>query len=154
MMPGLPEKSGKDPNFQTETIKGLVIIFYKNLLMGGPKQYTTAYAICWALAKRYNETAHIDRLEELYKKTTIGYPLGLLQTIVFRDINLGRNTNRIYNYGYQSKPISLGDMILSLDTSLAEILNIFTEICVKYDIDTAFTAPIIEGLDLTKQGEI
>lgn len=142
------QENSKEPKFQTETIKGLVIIFYKNLLIGGPKQYTTAYSICRAMAKRFNEAEHLEKLERLYKKTTIGYPLGLIQTIVFRDIITGKSTNKTYNYGIHARPVMLGDMILALDNVNGEILDIFTEICVKHDIDTTFAMPMIEGLDL------
>ena len=147
------QSENKTAKFQTETIKGLVILFYKNLLMASPKQYTIAYSICKNTAKRFNESEYIAELEKIFRTTKIGYPLGLIQTIVYRDMFLiGASTQKTYNYGYRTKPVKLGDMILALDTALDRILDIFTEICVKHDIDTAFATPMIEGLNMDRGG--
>ncbi len=140
------------PNFQTETIKGLVILFYKNLLLPSARQFTTAHALCKTMAKRFGEKDKLEELERLFKRTDIGYPLALIQTVVFRDIMLGSTPNKTYNYGLHLKPVNLGDMILALENAMSRILDIFTEICVDHDIDTTFVTPIIEGLDLGKPG--
>jgi hypothetical protein len=139
-------------NFQSQTINGIVILFYKNLLMQGPRQYTTAYTLCKSLAKRFQEDEYVAELEKIYRHTEIGFPLGILQTIVFRDLSMGLKTNKFYNYGFRAKTVMLGDMIMALDTSLDRIFDIFTAICVKHDIDTSITMPIIEGLEMQGRG--
>lgn len=151
-MPEIQEKLVEKPNFQTQTINGLVILFYKNMLLAGPKQYTTAYALCWAMAKRWKEEDKIRELEKLYRTTKIGFPLGVIQTVVWRDTIMASRLNKTYNYGRRAKPVQLGDMIEALDDCMARFLDIFTEICVKYDIDTTFASPMIEGLTLTDKG--
>lgn len=154
-MHGEAETSGRGEqkaNFQTETIKGLVILFYKNLLIPSQKQYTTAYSICRTMAKRFDEEEKVKTLQNLYKRTGIGYPLGLIQLIVYRDIMLGSSTTKTYNYGRRSKPVKLGDMIVALDNAMSQMLDIFTEICVKNDIDVTFAMPIIEGLSKDQTG--
>lgn len=138
--------------FQTETIKGLVILFYKNLLTPSPKQYTIALSLCLALAKRMKEEQFISELEYIRKTSGIGYNLGLLQTIVNRDIMTGQRTTKTFNYGYRTKPVKLGDMIVALDKSIDRILDIFTEICVKHDIDTTFVSPLFQGMSLENKG--
>lgn len=143
------EKPEEKPNFQTQTINGLVILFYKNMLIAGPKQYTTAYSICWAMTKRFKEKDKTRELEKLYKTTKIGFPLGVIQTVVYRDTVLASRLNKTYNYGRRARPVQLGDMIEALDDCMARFLDIFTEICVEHDIDTTLASPIIEGLSLT-----
>lgn len=152
-MPETQEKLVEKPNFQTQTINGLVILFYKNMLLAGPKQYTTAYAICWAMTKRFKEKDKIRELEKLYRTTKIGFPLGVIQTVVYRDTVMASRLNKTYNYGRRAKLVQLGDMIEALDDCMARFLDIFTEICVKYDIDTTLASPMIEGITLTdKEG--
>jgi len=105
-----------------------------------PKQYTTALHLCWALAKRYNEKIEIERLEKLLEDSTIGYPLGLLETICFRDLSQGRKVSIIYNYGYDTEPISLMRIIVVLEEVKKEILDIFTKLCVKYEVDISLSS--------------
>lgn len=145
------DEAGEDKpiaKFQSQTVNGLVILFYKNLLMQSPRQYTTAYTLCKNLAKRFGEDEYVVELERIYRHTEIGFPLGILQTIVYRDLSIGLKTNKFYNYGYRAKTVMLGDMIQALDKTLDRITDIFTDICVKNDIDTSITMPIIEGLEL------
>jgi len=139
-MPNIENKNN-GAKMQSETISGLVILFYKNTLMNTPKRYTNAWIYCMALAKRFNEKEHLETLEELYQKSTIGYPMGLIESVCFRDLSLGRSNCRTYNYGYRRKPVKLGDMIVALDKSLSIMLDIFTDICVKNDIDTNLITP-------------
>ena len=154
-MPDVQEelKEEKKPNFQTQTINGLVILFYKNMLIGGPKQYTTAYAICWAMAKRFKEMQKQEELERMYKTCgKINFPLGVVQVVVHRDSMFGTKLNKSYNYGVQARMISFGDMVEALDTCMAKFLDIFTEICVDHDIDPTIASPILEGLPLLDKG--
>lgn len=148
----LDDPSEKKASFHSETVKGIVILFYKNLLLPSNRQYTVACSLCRALAKRMKETQYLEELEKISMETRIGYPLGLIQTIVFRDMMFGSSTNKTYNYGWRTRPVKLGDMILALDLSLDRILDIFTEICVKHDIDTTFATPLIEGLNMDRGG--
>ncbi len=135
------------PEYQQQTISSLVKLFYKNLMEYSPKQYTTALHLCWALAKRYNEKKEIERLEKLLEDSTIGYPLGLLETICFRDLSQGRKVSIIYNYGYDTEPISLMRIIVVLEEVKKETLDIFTKLCVKYEVDVSLTAPMLIGKD-------
>lgn len=154
-MPGSQEKLEQEdpketdettkPKFGTQTIDGLVILFYKNLLMDSSKQYTVAYTICKAMAKRFDEKTKIAEIEALYKNAYIGFPLGVIQRVVYRDTVLGYRMGRTYNYGF-SKPVRLGDMIEALDKCMDKFVDIFTEICAKNQIDTTIASPIIEGL--------
>lgn len=144
------ENSGKTPDFRSETINGLVILFYKNLLIPNAKQYSTAYILCRNLARRFNENNKIKVLDKIFYHSKIGFPIGLIQTIVFRDLMGGARTSKIYNYGYKSKSVRLGDMIAVLDEAMNFFVDTFTEICVKHDLDPAITAPMIEGLDIKK----
>lgn len=141
------DSSENSANFQSETIKGLVILFYRNLIFPTSKQYTTAYSLTKCLAKRFNDKKALKDLMDLKKNSAGGYPLGLLQTIAFRDLYAGYKINKLYNYGYKRKPISLGDMILTMDAVFEALIDIFTEICIKNEIDTTFASPIIEGMD-------
>lgn len=138
------------PNFQSQTINGLLILFYKNLLTPNAKQYSTAYILCKALAKRFDESDKINSLDKVYKNTKLGFPIGLMQTVVFRDLVAGILTSKTYNYGYRSKTVRLGDMIAVLDDALDFFVDIFTEICVKHDLDTTIAMPYIEGFDPKK----
>lgn len=140
------------PEFQTLTINSLVKLFYKNLVEYTPKHYTTALHICWALAKRYKETKAIESLDKIYKDSNIGFPLGLLETIAFRDLSQGARVSRIYNYSHNTKPISLMDIIVILNNCEREILDIFTDICVRHEVDVSLTAlpiskEVLKGLD-------
>lgn len=126
---------------QNETINGVVILFYKNYINNTPKRYTNAYGLARTLAKRFNEQEKFKRLEEIYRYTNIGYPLGLIESVAYRDLSLGRNLGHAYNYGYQQKPALLGDLIVTLDTCLFEIFDIFTEMCIEHNIDPNLITP-------------
>lgn len=146
------EEEKKTPQMNSQTINGLVILFYKNLLTPSSKQYTIALSLCRALAKRMEELDYLQELEIINRSAGIGYNLGLLQTIAYRDIIIGITTNKTYNYGFRSRSVKLGDIIVALDSAMDRILDIFTAICVKHDIDTSFTSPIIEGLEIKNRG--
>ena len=146
------EKEKTKANFQTETIKGLVILFYKNLLMPSPRQYSVAHSLCRTLAKRFDQKKYVEELDRMYKKTGIGYPLGLIQAIAYRDLMHGSRINKTYNYGFRTKPIKLGDMVTCLDNCMQRIIDIFTDICVTNDIDTTLTMPMIEGISQDTRG--
>ena len=135
------EEEGVKPTTQSETIAGLVVLFYRNYLNHTPKAYTRAYGLSRALAKRYDEKDIVNRLEHLYRHTTIGYPMGLIETIAYRDLMQGKSLSHSYNYGFKRKPVVLGDLIQTLDDCLIEILDIFTELCIKYDIDPNLLSP-------------
>lgn len=151
-MENLENSSEPKARFNSETIRGIVVLFYKNLLSPSSRQYTIAYSLCKVLAKRFDDVDHVTELEKIYAKTTIGYPLGILQTIVYRDIMLGFSTNKSYNYGYQTKSVRLGDMILALDVAMDRIFDIFTEICVDNELDTTSLFPVLDGMLTDRSG--
>lgn len=140
------------PQFQSETIRGIVILFYKNLLNASPRQYTNALMLTRVLARRMDEHQYLEELEKINDTTSIGYPLAVIQTIAFRDLMSGQSTNKTYNYGWRSKSVKLGDMILALEKTMDRVLDIFTEICVKHDIDTTFVMPMLEGMSQDTRG--
>lgn len=141
----------RKPNLHSQTIQGLVILFYKNLLSPSNRQYTIAYSLCKAMATQFDEPDYLKELELIYKQTNIGYPLGLVQTVVFRDTMIGMSTNKHYNYGYQSRTVKLGDMILALDQAMDRICDIFVGICVKNDVDVSLV-PTFQGAVYDESG--
>jgi len=136
---------------QNETINGLIILFYKNFINYNPKRYTNAYGLCRALVKRMDEKEALRKLEGIYEKTTIGYPLGLLETIVYRDVSTGSKISKGYNYGYRAKPVVLGDMIQALDICLSDIMDIFTEICIKHNFDPNIITADMVGITIPQR---
>lgn len=149
----LPSEVPSNPvNFHSETVRGIIVLFYKNFLSPSSRQFTIAHSLCKVMANRFNEVEYLDELDHIYRETKIGYPLGLVQTIVFRDTMMGMSTNKTYNYGYQTRPVKLGDMILALDLAMDRIFDIFTQICVKYDLDTTSLFPVIQGLSDDRGG--
>ena len=140
-------------NFQQETIKGLVVLFYKNFLSFSPRRASNAWLLCYVFAKRFDAKAEINRLKKINKSAPLtSLPLGLIETITYRDLAMGKNINKRYNYNYGLKPVVLGDLILSLDLALAEIMDIFTDICVINDIDTNIIDPLMFLSNEQKQG--
>lgn len=145
------EKENK-PKFQSHTIAGLVILFYKNLSGLSPYRVTTALMLCRALARRYKKMDFIKELDHINSQTNIGYPLGLVQTIVYRDTMLGWKINKSYNYGRNKRTVRLGELILALDYSLSRVLEIFTTICVDEDIDVEVALPMNAGVQMDREG--
>lgn len=147
---------GEKPSFQTHTVNGLIILYYRNLITYSFKRYTNARNITLALARRCvagdaEAPKDIEALEKM-KKTVYGYPLALVETIVYRDLFAGHSMGRIYNYGWRRKPVKLGDLAEALEESLVKITDIFTGLCARNDIDTQITQPIIEGLNVETGG--
>jgi len=139
--------------FQQETIKGLVVLFYKNFLSFSPRRVSNAWLLCYVFARRFNSEQEIARLKEINRKTPLTtLPLGLIETIAYRDLAMGKNINKFYNYGHGKKPVVLGDLILSLDLVLAEIFDIFTDICVINEVDTNIIDPLMFLSGEQKQG--
>lgn len=132
------------PEYQQQTISSLVKLFYRNLMEYTPKHYSTALHLCIALAKRYNEKKEVDKLENLLADSGIGYPLGLLETICFRDLSQGKKVSITYNYGYDTESISLMKIIVVLEEVKKEVIDIFTRICVKYEVDVSIISIPLE----------
>jgi len=145
-MDTLEENKG---NFQQETIRGLVVLYYKNYLTHSPNRVSNAWGLCYVLAKRFKDKNYTDRLDHIYKKTSVGFPLGLVETVAYRDLMLGKSIDKYYNYGYGKRSILLGDLIQALHRTMSEISDIFTDICVQNEIDTNIVAPelFLTGLD-------
>lgn len=144
------------PDFQTLTVTSIVKLFYKNLLEYTPKQYTNALHLCWALAKRYEEKKSIEKLEKIYHDSGCGFPLGLLETIAFRDLMQGVKVTKTYNYGRGRREIPLMKIIVQLDMCKKEILDIFTDICVRQELDVNLISPFLakEPRETSKELEL
>lgn len=136
----------KKPRLDSNTINGIVILFYRNLLTISPNRYTNALMLCENLARRLGETEYLFELEEIDRSCTAGYPLSTVEATRARGMAFGYSMAKEYNYGWKNPRLNLGDMTLGLHRSLRKIFDIFTAICVKHDIDTSIVMPMVEEI--------
>lgn len=129
---------------QEQTVNTLVINVYN--IMGqpsstNPEYFSNLYILIRLLAGRLKEKWAIKRLDKLNKELQVTdefeLPLGKAEYIYFRDIKWGYSIGK----GYQSKQITLADIKLALMDAKKQMLDIFTIISIRHNVDVSAITP-------------
>lgn len=140
-----------EPKFESLTVQAQVHYFYKNWIESNPKQYSNACSIAKSLAKMYKQKAIEKELQELQEDATeTGYPLGVIESIYYRDYSFGMSLSKQYNYEVDS--ITLKEIIYTLDKIKDRSMDLFTDICIRKDVKAPFF-PLFMDSSFKRPGE-
>lgn len=121
---------------QEQTINSMYVMGL-NFISGGKSMknsYTSLWNILRIMAKRLGEQKYVDELEQIFQGVDVkeGYkvPLTMLEYIVQRDAEQGYFPSKSYNRG----KITLTDLMMGLDRAKLDMVNIFTNMTIKYNI--------------------
>jgi hypothetical protein len=137
-------------SIQEQTINTLVINIYN--IMGtasatNPEYFTNLNILIRLLAGRLKEKWAIKRLDQIFDNSAVNedysFPLAVLEYYYFRDIKWGYGLEK----AYQNKQIKLSEIKMALMKIKREMLDIFTVVAIRHNIDvSAITPP--SGVDM------
>lgn len=146
-------KKPKPPTTQSEIVKGNIILFFKTYVSTQHNRCVVCWSIARSLALKFDEKDILEKLMAIFKSTNnSGYPLPNVERAVWSSMLSGKSGSRIFNYGHRRKPISLSDLGFNLDVAMAQILDLFNEVCIRNDIDTTIIQPLVDGLQINSGG--
>ena len=131
------EKKGAQIDLNSPRIATLTSAFYKLYMMSPiPEQHTSLYNLVRQLAIEVNDDESLMQLRGIYNTTgKIGFPLAIVEHVVFRDARMASiSLNKKYNFGRNSRPVRLGDLVNGLAYAKTRIMDIFHRICSEQDI--------------------
>ena len=131
------EKQNAQIDLNSPRIATLTGAFYKLYMMSPiPEQHTSLYNLVRQLAIEVHDDTSLMRLKGLYQTTgKIGFPLSIVEHVVFRDARMANlSLNKKYNFGRNSRPVRLGDLVVGLAYAKTTIMDLFHHICKEQDI--------------------
>ena len=144
------EEDKEDLSTQEQTINSLVINCYNLLSQStytNPTQISQMFYLVRTLALRLGEKQITGRLDELFSKVPVTpryvVPLMELEYIYTRDWRFGYSPSK----SYSNKKIELRHIIFALARVKRELLNIFTHLAIKWNIDLSSITPPSLGRD-------
>jgi len=129
---------------QEQTVNTLVINVYNVMgqpSIANPEYFSNLYILIRLLAGRLKEKWAVKRLDKLFNELPITnefeIPLSKAEYIYFRDNKWGYSIEK----GYQSKQITLADIKFALMKLKREMLDIFTIVAIRHNIDVNAISP-------------
>ena len=146
------ERGQTADTIQEQTLNSMYVMGL-NFISGGKSMknsYTSLWNILMIMARRLGEQKHADELDQIFQGVDVkeGYkvPLTMLEYIVQRDAEQGYFPTKSYNRG----KITLTDLMMGLDRAKLDMVNIFTNMTIKYNIvhSQEITPPELQDTEL------
>lgn len=135
------EEINSPADINNPLIQNLVICYYKSLFNTMDKFYfTQLWGFVKQLAVRLNDDYEVARLNEIYHNPSdLGFPLPIIEKVVFWNSIVQTSLNKTFNYGYKQKPLKFHEILLAVQESKIEICDIFQGLCAKYDVEISLS---------------
>lgn len=132
-----PSEEISSADINSPLIQNLVLCYYKSLFNTGDRFYfTQLWGFVKQFASRLNDDYQVARLNEIYSNPSdLGFPLPIIEKVVFWNSIVQTSLNKTFNYGYKQKPLKFHEILLAIQESKIEICDIFQELCTKYDLE-------------------
>ena len=161
------------PTMQEQTLTSISMEIMNKLSAETPRQYVRLYQYIKILAKRLNEKRIVKELDELYASTVVSkdvsLPLAILNYNYDRDSYVGYSAMKNYIVNNEktkrtSLPtptyfhrlankktpkkvqITLGEVIMALDNSKVRMIDIYTTLAIRHNIElSSIQQPELSG---------